>query len=243
MGRYLRRLAIAAATAGLAAVLLAPSASAREFEVEVRNLTDGQPFTPPVAATHRGRNQIFGVGRAASVGVREIAENGNLAPLLAFLDADPFDRFARFTALDAPLVPGGTPGAAMFADRATFTIRAPKRAKRLSWISMLICTNDGFTGSNSLRLPRKVGDAKIQRTNAYDSRTEINTEDYADIVPPCQGLIGDTSADEGTGVSNPDLAQGGAIARHKGINGGVDLKTAIHDWDDPVSRIRVERVG
>jgi hypothetical protein len=166
---------LAAATAALAAVLLAPTASAREFEVEIRNLTEGQPLTPPVAATHRGKNAIFKKGRQASVGVREIAENGNLAPLLAYLDADPFDRIARFAALDAPLVPGGTPGAAMFADRATFTIRAPRRSTRFSWISMLICTNDGFTGANSLKLPRKVGDTKTKRSVAYDARTELNT--------------------------------------------------------------------
>ncbi len=243
MRRYVRRLVIVAATAGLAALLLAPGASAREYEVEVKNLTDGQPLTPPVVAAHRGRNQIFGVGRQASVGVREIAENGNLAPLLAYLEADPFDRIARFTALDEPLVPSGTPGAAMFADRATFTIKAPKRAKRLSWVSMLICTNDGFTGANSLKLPRKVGDTKANKGKAYDARTELNTEDYADIVPPCQGLIGDASADEGTGVSNPDLAQGGVIAPHKGVQGGVDLKTGVHGWTDPVARVKVERVG
>ena len=243
MHRYVRRFMLAAATAALAAVLLAPTASAREFEVEIRNLTEGQPLTPPVAATRRGKNAIFKKGRQASVGVREIAENGNLAPLLAYLEADPFDRIARFAALDAPLVPGGTPGAAMFADRATFTIRAPRRSTRFSWISMLICTNDGFTGANSLKLPRKVGDTKTKRSVAYDARTELNTEDYADIVPPCQGLIGDASADEGTGVSNPDLAQGGVIAKHKGIRGGVDLKPDVHGWTDPVARVSVERVG
>ena len=26
--------------------------------------------------------------------------------------------------------------------------------------------------------------------NAYDAGTEMNTEDFADMVPPCQGLIG-----------------------------------------------------
>jgi len=243
MVRYVRRLAIVLGVASIAAVLLAPSASAREFEVKVRNLTDGQPLTPPVAATHKGKKGFFEVGQQATVGVREIAENGNAAPLLAYLEADPFNRVARFAALDEPLVPAGTPGAAIFGDRVTFTIRAPKRAKRLSWVSMLICTNDGFTGVSGLKLPRKVGDRSSKRTNAYDARTEVNTEDYADIVPPCQGLIGHTSADEGTGVSNPELAQGGVIARHKGISGGVDLQSAIHDWEDPVARIGVERVN
>ncbi len=43
--------------------------------------TNGQPFTPPLAVTHRQSLSVFEVGEAASLGVKEIAENGNLAPL------------------------------------------------------------------------------------------------------------------------------------------------------------------
>jgi hypothetical protein len=125
----------------------------------------------------------------------------------------------------------------------TLTIDARRKAKRLSWVSMLICTNDGLTGVDSLKLPREVGKSKGRRTNGYDAHTEINTEDYADIVPPCQGLIGDSSGEPGTGVSNPALAEGGVIAHHEGILGGSDLDPAIHGWTDPVARIKVERTG
>ena len=44
-------------------------------------------------------------------------------------------------------------------------------------------------------------------TNGYDAGTELNTEDFADIVPPCQGLIGVSSEDGGTGMSDPSLAE------------------------------------
>jgi len=228
----------------LALLLLAPSAMAREFKVKIVNLTDGQPLTPPVIATHRGRHEVFEVGQPASVGVREIAENGNSAPLLAQLAADPFDRVTDFEESSAgPLVPEGTPGSAMFDDRVTLRIRG-RAHDRLSWVSMLICTNDGFTGVDSLRLPQDLGDRTRARTNGYDSHTEVNTEDYADIVPPCQGLIGDTSGEPGTGVSDPTLAEGGVIAHHEGIDGTLDdLDAAIHGWTDPVARIRVERIG
>jgi Spondin_N len=234
--------ALAATAAGV--LLLAPSAMAREFEVTITNFTDGQPLTPPVIATHRGRHQVFEVGQPASVGVREIAENGNSAPLLAQLAADPFDRiFAFAESGDGPLVPEGTPGSGMFADQVTLTITGKAR-DRLSWVSMLICTNDGMTGVDSLRLPRKMGDRSRVRTDGYDAHTEDNTEDYADIVPPCQELIGDSSGEPGTGVSNPALAEGGVIAHHDGIDGTLDdLDAAIHGWDDPVARIRVERIG
>ncbi|GIK77327.1 MAG: hypothetical protein BroJett022_10170 [Actinomycetes bacterium] len=234
----------AVAGVAAAALLLAPSAMARQYEVSIENLTEGQALTPPVIATHRGRHQVFEVGRPASVGVREIAENGNALPLLAQLTADPFNRITAFAeSTGGPLVPGGTPGSAMFADEATLTIRGRAR-DRLSWVSMLVCTNDGLTGVDSLRLPHKVGRSVGARTDAYDAMTEANTEDYADIVPPCQALIGDSSGEPGTGASNPALAEGGVIAHHEGIDGTIgDLDAAIHGWTDPVARIRVERTG
>jgi hypothetical protein len=216
----------------------------REYEVTIINLTSGQPLTPPVVATHRGKNAIFKVGGEASVGVREIAENGNNAPLLAQLAADPFDRISESQqAGDTPLVPPGTPGAQMFPDRVKFTIEAGRRARRLSFVSMLICTNDGFTGVNGLRLPANRGRTKAAVTNGYDAHTERNTEDFAHIVPPCQGLIGVSSGEPGTGVSDPALAEGGVIAHHDGIQGGSDLDPAVHGWTDPVARIEVERAG
>jgi hypothetical protein len=111
------------AAVGAAALSLAPFAVAdddgdddggggtRTYEVTITNLTSGQPLTPPLVATHRKKGQLFEVGQPASVGVREIAENGNLAPLLAFLDADPFDRISDVEAGTFPLVPDDKPGA------------------------------------------------------------------------------------------------------------------------------------
>jgi hypothetical protein len=239
-----RMLLAAMIVAGISSFSLAPSALGRDFEVTISNLTAGQPLTPPVAATHSGKHALFEVGQPASVGVREIAENGNSAPMLAFLEADPFGSISGFLETGTgPLVPDGTPGAATFDDEVTFEISAEKSANRISFVSMLICTNDGFTGVDSLKLPGKVGRSASAQTNGYDAHTEINTEDYADIVPPCQALIGDSSAEPGTGVSNPALAEGGVIAHHEGIQGGSDLDPAIHGWTDPVARISVERTG
>jgi hypothetical protein len=226
------------------ALLFAAPAFGRSYDVTIRDLTDGQPLTPPVVATHAGKHPIFEVGQPASVGVREIAENGNNAPLLAQLDADPFDQISRFKqAGDGPLVPAGKPGSAMFDDRVSFTINASRKAHRLSFVSMLVCTNDGFTGIDSVKLPEAKGDKVSKATKGYDAHTERNTEDYADIVPPCQSLIGDDAGenDAGTGVSNPALAEGGVIRHHQGIQGTDDLDPAIHGWTDPVARIKIER--
>ncbi|MGH2985859.1 MAG: spondin domain-containing protein [Solirubrobacterales bacterium] len=239
-----RTLLVAAMVGGIWSLGLAPSAFGRDYEVTISNLTSGQPLTPPVVATHKGKHQIFDVGQPASVGVREIAENGNSAPLLAFLDTDPLNQFSAFAeSMTGPLVPPGVPGDAMFDQSATLTVGGGRRAERLSFVSMLICTNDGFTGADSLRLPSKVGRATTMKTNGYDAGTEINTEDYTNIVPPCQGLIGDSSGEPGTGVSDPALAEGEVIRHHPGIQGGSDLNPEIHGWTDPVARITVERTG
>jgi len=242
--RSIRRLMLVAGVTALGAAALAPSAMARQYEVTVTDLTSGQPLTPPVVATHRGKHAVFDVGQPAGVGVREIAENGNSAPLLAFLEADPLNQFSGFAeSSTGPLVPAGVPGDEMFDQSAALTVNASRRANRLSFVSMLICTNDGFTGVDGLKLPGKVGKSKTKSTNSYDAFTERNTEDYAHMVPPCQGLIGDSSGEPGTGVSDPALAEGGVITDHAGIQGGSDLKPALHGWEDPVATIEVERTG
>lgn len=234
--------ALVAVSTVLLATISAASAghAVAQYEVTITNLTHGQPLTPPLLATHRAGTGIFAVGHPASFGLKEIAENGNLAPLIGALGSDPL---VSDTAVGgAPLVPAGLPGSGMFGDSLTLEIAASHGAKYLSFASMLICTNDGFTGLNSLRLPRHVGGVVSVTSNAYDSGTEINTEDFADIVPPCQGLVGVSSGEPGAGESNPALAENGVIHHHGGIVGAADLVPAIHGWHDPVARITVERV-
>lgn len=207
----------------------------RSYEITIENLSGGQPFTPPLAATHRRPADVFTVGEPASVGVQEIAENGNLVPLESALLADKHVSGVVIAAGNPPpVLPGGS---------ITFSIDAGPGSKYLSWVSMLICTNDGFTGVDAIRLPKKVGDVTTRYTMGYDAGTEINTEDFADIVPPCPPLTGVPSTDPGTGTTNPALAEDDVIRHHPGIQGGVDLVPAIHSWTDPVARITVRRLN
>ncbi|MGH3070706.1 MAG: spondin domain-containing protein [Gaiellaceae bacterium] len=231
-------IAAGALLTGSVATAHAPVAT---YEVTITDLTRGQPLTPPVVATHRAATRVFKVGRPASFALKEIAENGNLAPMIDQLESD--RRVADVAAGDEPLVAAGLPGSAMFDDSVTLTVSATKGARFLSVASMLICTNDGFTGVDRLRLPRKVGKTVVVRSAGYDAGTERNTEDFADIVPPCQALVGVTSGEPGTGTSNPALAEGGVIRHHRGIAGGADLVPAVHGWTDPVAEISVKRVS
>ncbi|MEP6468227.1 MAG: spondin domain-containing protein [Chloroflexota bacterium] len=237
--------AVTAASLVLAFAIPAVAASTRTYEVTIQLVSGGQPLTPPLIATHSGGTGVFSVGQPASFGVKEIAENGNLAPLITALGADPED--ADVAAAAAPLVPPGSPEFGTFSDRVTLTIDADPGARFLSYQSMLICTNDGFTGLDRVQLPNQVGDSLSVGTASYDAGTEINTEDFADIVPPCQALMGVSSGEAGTGMSDPALAEGGVIHHHPGIEGGADLLPDVHGpilsrWSQsPASADRRER--
>jgi hypothetical protein len=205
------------------------------YQVRIRNVTTGQPFTPPLAVTHSANADLFTVGGKSSFGLKEIAENGNLDPLVAELSASPEvgDLVVAVASVIPPLLAG---------DELTFEITSAPGKRYFSFAAMLICTNDGFTGIDSYPLPRQVGEEIVFGTNGYDGGTEINTEDFADIVPPCQALVGVMSDDPGTGVSNPALAENGSIRHHAGVEGGVDLVPSIHGWNDPVSKVRIRRI-
>jgi hypothetical protein len=216
------------------------------YDVTIENLTadsptaappaTGQWFTPPVVATHRPATGMFTVDEPATFEVKEIAENGNLDPMVNALEEDRHvDEFVVAAAgSPPPLAPGNA---------VTIGISGDRGRKYLSFVSMLICTNDGFTGVDTLRLPKRVGDEVAVYTKAYDAGTEINTGDFADIVPPCQALNGVSSDDDGTGSSDPDLVEEGVVHPHGGVQGGEDLTEAAHGWTDPVGRITIERTG
>ena len=226
-----------AAAIVLAVPGLAMSEGGKTYKVTITNLTAGQAFTPPVLLTHSKRTGIFTVGDPASEEIQEIAENGNSAPLQMALGEDV--HVHEVVAGTVPLVPANNPGGTGFANTATFEITTHGSARYLSFASMLICTNDGFTGLDTVKLPKR---SKTVYAVAYEARTEANTEDFADIVPPCQGLIGVSSDDAGTVMSNPLLAEDGIIIPHAGINGGADLSPVAHGWGDPVAKIEIERV-
>ena len=179
-------------TLAIASVASADNYHERTYQVTVVNLANGQPFTPPVIATHEKGFNLFERRQPASFEVKEIAENGNLQPMIDLLtDNDWVSDFEVAVAGDPPpLMPNSV---------VSVELTANSEHDMLSLVAMLICTNDGFAGVNSMRPPRKVGQSRIQMVRDYDAGTEINTEDFADIVPPCPALTGVESTDAGAG--------------------------------------------
>ncbi|ELZ91180.1 spondin domain-containing protein [Haloferax sulfurifontis] len=214
--------------------------SARTYRVTVANLTTGQPFTPPAVVAHRAGVELFAVGDPASDAIRELAENGNLGPLGEL--AEESDDVRGVTVADAPLVPEELPASETFPAAATLELETDASGAYLSFVSMLIGTNDGFAGLDTVPLPERVNESRSYFAASYDAGTEVNTEAYADMVPPAQALYGIDSGTEGTGASDPDLAEGGVVTPHAGIVGDGDLDPAVYGWDDPVALVQVERL-
>ena len=209
------RIAALAIVASLIALLGVPAATAvggggngRTYSVTVTNVTDNQILTPPAFAAHTARADLFDVGAPASPFIQEIAENGNLAPLVGALKTA---KGVQASGVGS----GGVEGPLFAGDSRTFEVKAPGYARLFSTAQMVVCTNDGFTGLDSVQFPRKKGQTVRVYVYAWDAGTETNTNNLDDFVPPCSGET------TGTGMSNPALAEGGVIAPHPGLTGEV----------------------
>ncbi|MEM9035507.1 MAG: spondin domain-containing protein [Actinomycetota bacterium] len=229
----MKRLGIVAiAVASLAALLSATGAAASTghsgrpdatYRVTVTNTTDGQYLTPPNFAAHEPGVRIFRRGQQASPGVQAVAENGGVPVLAQELTDAGIDNGVVGS---APIPPG---------ESATFEITTNER--RFSVVSMIICTNDGFGGVNSVALPGDDGDVRTVGLRSYDAGTEINTEARGDIVPaPFCG------EGEGSGETDPALAENGTISRHRGIQGVGDFGPEF-DFGRFVGEVTIERLS
>lgn len=245
-------LATAATALAASAALALPASSAaapgvHTYRVTITNITKGQPLSPPLVVTNYGNGQIFRNGRAANWGVQQIAENGNNTPLYESFLQDQKDGYVTdVQRAAAPLVPKGSPADAMLDQRVVLTIRA-RSTDRISFISMLACSNDGFAGINAGRLPRAKGRTVRIPVFDYDAGTEENTEDFADLPSACQGAIGvkSTLGAAGTYATDWSLAEDGVVSRHDGVFGASDdgLVPDVHDWSPKkVATFSVTRV-
>ncbi len=218
----------------------------RRYRVTVTNLTGGQPFTPPAVALHRPSVELFSVGEPANEAIQQVAENGALGPLLDLADSTDAVRGAGvFTTDDGPtpLVPEADPGDTGLPYFGAVEVSADSSATHLSLVAMLIATNDGFVGLDTVSLPDAVGESHTHYAPGYDAGTEENTELFRDMVPPAQGLIQGEVTVEGTTESDPALATDGVITPHPGIEGDANLDADVYDWTDPAAVVHVERIA
>lgn len=214
----------------------------RSYRVTVANLTAGQPFTPVLAVVHTAAVELFAVGEPATAEIQALAENGDLDPLVELAGETEAVRGAGVGT--APLVPQADPAGTgnPFYESVTVEADAGGDELFLSVVCMLIATNDGIVGVDTVPLPEAVNESRTYYANGYDVGTEVNTELFADLVPPAKTLIlGGES--EGTTETDPDLAEDGIIQPHPGIEGVGNLPPSVYDWPEPSALVQVERLN
>ncbi len=218
---YAIALGVAAAALAPAPVVAAPDGFL--YEVAVTNATFGQRFTPLLLVTHRNEVSLFEIGAPASAGLATLAEEGDVTPLRAALDAD---SRVNMTAAGGGLTNAGA--------TTTLMIRGHPHRDRLSVAAMLIPTNDAFVALSGVALPFH---GSVSYTAiAYDSGSEVNDETCASIpgpgFPECGGAGGGGKPGGGEGF----------VHVHRGIHGVGDFDPADRAWLNPVATIRVTRV-
>lgn len=236
--RFRTSIALAAALAVLSTAL--PAVAAEDglvtYEVTITNRAATQPISPPIVVTHSNQVRFWQRGHAASEGVIAIAENGD--PSIAEAALQGLEGVTDVVNVGQPLTTAGTT-VGDFSDSVTFTITA-RHGDRLSLAGMLICTNDGFVGLDSVRLPRQ--GERTSLAGAYDAGSEINTERSEDIVDACSALGPVVLDGDDNGNENEAVDAEGIITPHRGIVGESDLLDA-HNWPRRPVQVTVTTIG
>jgi hypothetical protein len=200
------------------------SGGKKRWRVTIENLTSpgpgapgSQPLSPPLFVVHSGNADVWSVGDIASHPVAAIAEDANNGPAESALGGLRGVRDV-FTGSGGPIPSGASQ---------SYVVETRGEFNRLSVVTMLVNTNDAFTGLDSLRLR---GHRIVRHRVAYDAGSEQNNELAAFIPGPCCGNLF---------VRDPE---GKLIRRHPGIIGVGDLDPDLYGWDDPVAKVTVQRL-
>lgn len=206
-------------------------AQMRTFDVTLTDLTNpatnsGQPFSPPVFATHNSNVKLWDLGANASLGIQNIAESGNRTALVdALKPLVGKDILSLETPLSSPLLPGAS---------VTVRVTVDSEHPYLSHAWMLGRTNDGFGGQNSINLFELDG-PKTYSLLGMDAGTEVNSEK--------KGFLG------ALGSGNARDPETNVIRLHEGITGRGDAPLswnwnngAIPANENPVARVTITPV-
>ena len=219
------------------AALVSATVSAQELSIKVTNLTNAIYFTPLLVAAHSSHIDLFEAGVAATPNLQAMAEGGDINGLVN----DVANAGANYVA---------NPAAGLLAPGASTTAMIKTTIKTnnlLSVVAMMLPTNDGFVGADSLKIPKEKG-TYIYYLNAYDAGTEANDEIIngggAPGIPGIPVAPGGTGGSGATGVTTTEHNH--TVHIHPGIvgdmnpTGGIsDLNPAVHRWLNPVARLEV----
>lgn len=195
-----------------------------EYSVQLVNLTENQPVSPLAIILHRDGYHIYQSGDVASTELEQLAEGGDPADIKT--TADNSTTVLSSSTGTAATLPGST---------SDFTVQGSGSEILLSLVGMLVNTNDGFIGIDSVNLSQLgLGETLQLVANVYDAGTEMNSE----LTTTVPGLGG-----EGFNMTRDDS---NAISGHPGVISSADGLPGSglnqsHRFDNPAARIIVTR--
>ena len=191
------------------------------YQITVTNLTNSQPLSPVGVVLHQAGN-LWTVGGVPSVELEKMAEGGDNSGLLALGVASASGAGA--------IGPGGS-------ETINVTVQDVMDAK-LTVATMLVNTNDGFSGLNAWDLSiLELGDTWTTVAGVYDAGSEVNSEAAGTMPGPADGGEGFNAMRQDTGY----------VAMHPGVVSADDgLSNSVlgveHKFDNPAIRIMVTRI-
>ena len=210
---------------------------ARDVQVDVTNLSNGNYFTPLLVAAHPASHRLFAVGHPASAQLQAMAEGGDISGLIEDIKRAEGDYVAD--PAEGLLAPGHSTSASL-------DIRGKnENTTHLSIAAMILPTNDGFVGLNAVEIPRKAG-TYTYFLSSYDAGTEANDEIInGGGAPGVPGIPYDPSGlsgINGTGSASEDIdstvhAHPGILGDLDPVGGPSDLNAKIHRWSSPIGKV------
>ncbi|RDH85706.1 MAG: hypothetical protein DIZ80_01915 [endosymbiont of Galathealinum brachiosum] len=213
------------------------NASAQDLNITFTNLTHGNHFTPLIFSAHASDQHIFEINTSASASLQAMAEGGDISGLVSDLTAVTADINAN--PADGLMAPGQS---------VSLELSTQEINTHLSVAAMILPTNDGFVGLDSLAIPVEAG-TYTYYLNGYDAGTEVNDEIVnGGGAPGAPGIPGDPLGQSGTGASGVANTENNTnIHIHRGVigdtdaTGGIsDIDSRVHRWLNPVARLVVE---
>ena len=204
------------------AVVITPVLIEYSYEVMITNLTNAQPLSPLGVVLH-GDLPMWEIGVSASAALEKLSEGGDNTDFLAS------DGVITSMSSEGVILPG---------TKAIITLTTTdEMATNLSLATMLVNTNDAFSGLTNLALSTLMVDqAQTWNLPVYDAGTEKNTESAGTIPGPADGGVGfDAMRDDVNFVA----MHSGVVSKDDGLTNSV--LSQAHRFDNPSIKITITR--
>ena len=191
------------------------------YEVTVTNLTHAQPMSPVSLTLHDYHTMLWKAGEAASTALEVMAEGGDNSML------GQLPEIKKAYSGDGILMPGNS--------QSWMIESMYQNDMHLSIATMLVNTNDAFTGKTGIDLSGlAIGDSMHYTTMAYDAGTEANDE---------INLPGPAAGGEGYNSARNDVNR---VHIHPGVLSNAEISGSLlgpqHKFDNPVTKITITRM-